>query len=163
MKKYGLLALIFSLFLISACSTTPPSLEDEDDASSADKSIYHIMYYNEIATLNYLATGTQVDYALCANLVDCLVDYDSYGNIIPGLAESWSSNEDMTQWTFKIREGVKWVDCSGKEIAEVKADAWVASAEYVNNAINEAYSRYTYTTGAIIHNAQEYYDYTAYM
>ncbi len=158
-----LAALTAAVLCISGCSSTPPSLEDEDDTAAAGKSIYRVMYYNEISSLNYLATGVQVDYSLCANLVDCLVDYDSFGNIIPGLAESWSSNEDMTQWTFKIREGVQWVDFTGKEIAEVVADDWVAAAEYVNNAVNESYSRHTYTTGALVHNAQEYYDYTAYM
>ena len=28
----------------------------------------------------------------------------------PGLVESWESNADASQWTFKLREGVKWSD-----------------------------------------------------
>ncbi|MBR4224860.1 MAG: peptide ABC transporter substrate-binding protein, partial [Oscillospiraceae bacterium] len=47
--------------------------------------------------------------------------------------------------------------------AEVKADDWVAAAEYVNDAANEAGNQYIYVTGGVIHNAQNYYDYTEYM
>ena len=27
---------------------------------------------------------------------------------VPYLAESWEANDDLTQWTFKLRQGVKW-------------------------------------------------------
>ena len=35
---------------------------------------------------------------------------DNVYAVCPGLAESWESNADFTQWTFKIREGVLWHD-----------------------------------------------------
>ena len=38
---------------------------------------------------------------------------DDVYKICPGLAESWDSNPDFTQWTFKIRDNVVWHD--GKE------------------------------------------------
>jgi ABC-type transport system substrate-binding protein len=34
-------------------------------------------------------------------------DYKT-GKLVPNVAESWSSNPDATQWTFKIRQGVKF-------------------------------------------------------
>ena len=95
-------ACLLSLTAVSSCSGKLPELDDDSNGSSSDKSVYNMYYYGEIETLNYLQTDTEVDYALCANLVDCLVDYDQYGNILPGLAESWSSNEDMSEWTFNI-------------------------------------------------------------
>ncbi|MDI9454267.1 MAG: peptide ABC transporter substrate-binding protein [Spirochaetota bacterium] len=36
------------------------------------------------------------------------------GNAIPGVAESWTGNEDGTQWTFKLRKNAVWSD--GKAI-----------------------------------------------
>ena len=156
-------ACVLGLILLTGCDRKPPSLEDDGNGTNGDKSIYNIVYFTEIGTLNYLATDTEVDYALCSNLIDNLVDYDSYGNIVPALAESWSANEDMSEWTFNIRKGVKWVDCEGNELAELKADDWVAAAQYVNNAANEAGNQYIYDTGGVVHNAQNYYDYTEYM
>ncbi|MBR3104307.1 MAG: peptide ABC transporter substrate-binding protein [Lachnospiraceae bacterium] len=167
MKKSNLervTACLLSLLLLPGCSrTTPPSLENTDTEKTEGSQVYDMVYFAEINTLNYLQTDSDVDYGLCANLVDNLVDYDSYGNIVPGLAESWSSNEDMTEWTFHIRKGVKWVDCEGKEVAEVKADDWVIAAQYVNDAENEAGNEYIYYTGSIVHNAEAYYNYTEYM
>ena len=31
---------------------------------------------------------------------------DQQGNIVPGLAESWESNKDLTAWVFRLRQGV---------------------------------------------------------
>lgn len=160
---HKLTACALSLLLMSGCAKKLPSLENEESETQGEKNIYNSIYFGEISTLNYLRTDTEVDYALCSNLIDNLLDYDKYGNPVPGLAESWSANEDMTEWTFKIRKGVMWVDCEGNEVAELKADDWVIAAEYVNNAANEAGNQYVYDTGGVVHNAQNYYDYTEYM
>lgn len=125
--------------------------------------VYRMLYSSEVTTLNYLTTSLTNEYAIGANVVDCLVEYDSYGNIIPSLAESWESNDDMTEWTFHIRQGVKWVDKDGNEVADVTANDWVSTAQYVNDARNAADNQYMYSTGAVVKNAQAYYDYTAYL
>lgn len=39
-----------------------------------------------------------------------LVKRDLEGNFKPVLATEWSSNEDATEWTFKLREGVTFHD-----------------------------------------------------
>ena len=90
-----------------------------DDATAENASVYRELYSSEVTTLNYLITSKQVEYKVGANVVDCLVEYDNYGNIIPSLAESWEHNEDMTEWTFHIRQGVKWVDKDGKEVGSI--------------------------------------------
>src|SRR5438093_3067956 len=35
-----------------------------------------------------------------------LTDIDQQGNIVPGLAESWEPNKELTSWVFRLRKGV---------------------------------------------------------
>ena len=158
----GLLTGVMALSL-AACGSSSSGSSESGSGENGEKTTFRTLYSGEVQTLNYLTTSTTNDYAISANIIDCLVDYDQYGNITPGLAESWESNDDMTEWTFHIRKGVKWVDNNGKEMADVTANDWVAAARYVNDAAHESDNQYMYDTGAVVHNAQAYYDYTAYM
>lgn len=40
--------------------------------------------------------------------LDYMVEYESDGSIRGMLLESWEANEDATQWTLRVRPGVKW-------------------------------------------------------
>ena len=40
--------------------------------------------------------------------LDYLVQYEADGSITPMLLESWEANEDATQFTLKVRQGVTW-------------------------------------------------------
>ena len=92
---------------------------------------------------------------MAANVIDSLVENDPYGNIIPGLALSWENSEDGLTWTFHLREGVKWYDYQGNEIAEVTANDFVDALEYVMTAENESL---TYSQVACIKNAEAFYN-----
>jgi len=35
-----------------------------------------------------------------------LTDIDQLGNIVPGIAESWEPNKELTSWVFRLRKGV---------------------------------------------------------
>ncbi|MCI2049182.1 MAG: peptide ABC transporter substrate-binding protein [Lachnospiraceae bacterium] len=157
MKKRRLMATVLT------AATAVSMLSGCGSSSGGSSSTYRMLYSGEVNTLNYLTTDNAVDTEISANVEDSLVEYDQYGNIKPCLAESWSSNDDMTVWTFKIRQGVKWVDKDGKAVSDVTANDWVTSAQYVNDAAHESGTQYMYSTGAVVKGAQEYYDYTAYM
>jgi peptide/nickel transport system substrate-binding protein len=57
-----------------------------------------------------------------------LTDLDAKGNIIPGIAESWEPNKELTAWTFRLRKGVLFHN--GRE---VDAEAVKLNLERIKN------------------------------
>jgi len=41
-----------------------------------------------------------------AALYTSLTDIDQQGNLVPGIAESWEPNKELTSWVFRLRKGV---------------------------------------------------------
>lgn len=128
--------------------------------ADGEPSVYRTLYSSEVETLNYLDNTKAVTTTLTFNLIDCLVEYDSFGNVEPALATSWEPNDDASEWTFHLREGVKWVDKDGNEVADVTAHDWVSAVYYICDAANDAgcYS----VLQSNIAGAEAYYNYTAY-
>ena len=91
------------------------------------KDTYNMGYASDPKTLDALATSRSADSEAIVNTYDGLVEYDNENEIKPALAESWEVSEDGKTYTFHIRQGAKWVDAQGREVADVKADDFVAS------------------------------------
>ena len=71
------------------------------------------------------------------NTYDGLYEYDCEGRLLPALAESYEKTENAdgtVSYTFKIRPGVKWVDSQGRQVADVKADDFVAGMQHMLDA-----------------------------
>ena len=135
-KKWLLALTCMFALVLAACGDDSSSESDKGDSSKPTE--YRTVYSGEIKTLNYLKTSETNEFAVAANLVDGLIEYDQYGVVKPGLAESWEFNADASVWTFKLREGVKWVDHEGKEYADVVAQDFVDGLNYVLDATNES-------------------------
>lgn len=124
MKK--VLSLLFAILLIvgsvSGCAD-----------SGSGTSAYRSLYSADVSTLNYLNTTTTNDMTIPANCEECLIEYDSLGNVLPALATEWTTSEDNLVWTFTLRQDVKWVNYQGEEVGTVTANDFIAAAEYALN------------------------------
>lgn len=170
MKRVLSILLVFTMILTS-CSggnNTPEQVETPSDTNEpaaeedvteggkyAEEQVYRTVYAQEIETINYLITATAVEFALAANLVDTLIDYDKYGVIQPALAESWKASDDGLTWTFNLRKGVKWVDFEGNEVAETTANDFVSAAQYLLTPENESATANIFY--GVIENAEDYF------
>lgn len=127
-------------------------------AGAADRKSgnYMDVYSGELTTFNYLVTGTESEQAVAANCIDTLVEYDRYGLLKPSLATSWSSSADGLVWTFKLRQGVKWLTWQGKEYAEVTAQDWVDAAKYLCTKANASQTADVFY--GVIAGAEDYFN-----
>ncbi len=124
MKK--VLSLLFAVLLIVASVS---GCADSGSGTSA----YRSLYSADVSTLNYLNTTTTNDMTIPANCEECLIEYDSLGNVLPALATEWTTSEDNLVWTFTLRQDVKWVNYQGEEVGTVTANDFIAAAEYALN------------------------------
>lgn len=125
MKKTKLVALGLALAtFLTACGgqkgTTQPAESGatsgavSEEATTAAKEMTVPTAYS-LRSLDYVTTAFASDSEIYANLVDGLLENDSYGHLVGALAEKWEHNEDYSEWTFHIRKGVKWVTSTGEE------------------------------------------------
>ncbi len=106
---------------------TPSTTPETTDVYRND---YNYVYSSDPDTFDYLYSYQAIDNEHTTNFVDGLLEHDQYGNLVGALAESYEVNEDSTVFTFKIREGVKWVTDEGEEYADVTAHDFVAGLRH---------------------------------
>lgn len=91
---------------------------------------YNYVYTSDPKTWDVLATYQQRDSEPIVQTFCGLVEYDNEDVLQPALAESWEKSEDGLTYTFHIRQGVKWVDSQGREVADVTADDFLAGMQH---------------------------------
>ncbi|MFL5265888.1 MAG: ABC transporter substrate-binding protein [Stellaceae bacterium] len=103
--------------VLAAVSSLLPALL-APDAALAQKSggILKISHFDSPASMSLLEESTAAALRPMMGVFNNLVVYDqhvaqnSMRSIVPELATSWSSNEEGTELTFPLRQGVKWHD-----------------------------------------------------
>lgn len=152
-----LLCIVMIASLLSGCSKDTKGTKGEQNAAFGNGDVlYSMLYASEVTTLNYLVSSDQNDHSIAANVIDTLVEYDSYGNITPSLAKEWNISEDGITYTFKLREGQKWYDNTGAEIAEITAQDFVDAMKYI--LTSEYESSTVQQLFGVIENAEEYFN-----
>ncbi|RSI78758.1 Oligopeptide-binding protein SarA precursor [Streptococcus mitis] len=98
--------------------------------SNTDTSTFSSTFSANPTTFNYLLDYYADNTAVITNLVDGLLENDSYGNLVPALAEDWSVSADGLTYTYKLRKDAKWYTADGEEYAPVKAQDFVTGIKY---------------------------------
>lgn len=104
------------------------------------KDSYTYGYTGDPQTWDALATSRAADTDAIINTYDGLLEYDVEGTLQPALAlgsGEFSDPDPDTGYvtvTYKIREGVKWVDSQGREVADLTADDFVAGMQHMCDA-----------------------------
>lgn len=99
------------------------------------KESYSYPYTGDPEQWDILATSNAADAEMIIHTYDGLMEYDLEGSLQPALAESYEVSEDGLTYTFHLRQGVKWVDSQGRELAEVTADDFVAGMQHMLDAM----------------------------
>lgn len=98
--------------------------------SNTDTSTFSSTFSANPTTFNYLLDYYADNTSVITNLVDGLLENDSYGNLTPALAEDWSVSADGLTYTYKLRKDAKWYTADGEEYAPVKAQDFVTGIKY---------------------------------
>ncbi len=151
--------------LANEAKAVNPAIAEDGTYTTAGQTIstkktYNSYFSTEITSMNYLCTPWQYNALHFVQMIDGLISNNQYGSTYGGLALGYkvTENSDGTEtWSFQLKEGVKWINNqTGAEYAEVKADDFVASMEYVLDPLSG--SEFSYLPCGVIKNAQEYYE-----
>ena len=151
MKKK--IAILIALVLVVGIAVGAVMYFKQDAAKSVNA--YRTLYSGEITSLNYLTTATANEFAVAANVIDTLVEYDKYGQVKPSLALSWEYDPEKLTYTFKLRENATWVTADGKKYADVTAQDFVTAAKYILDAKNASSTANIFYS--VIEGAEAYY------
>ncbi|MDO5016152.1 MAG: ABC transporter substrate-binding protein [Eubacteriales bacterium] len=114
---------------------------------------------SEMEEFNIFHTHSARDFNILTNLQDALLTHDSYGRLLPNLAESWETEDNGKTWTFHLRDGIEWFNKQGESMAPIVAQDFVWGMEWVLN-FHKNDSKNTSMPIDMIEGAGEYYEYT---
>ena len=161
MKKTKILALIMAAALaLTACGGGSGTQSNGGGDSEEIKDLVTFETSNREMEKVFILNSEQAsDLNVLTNVVDGLLTSDTKGQLAASIAEEWNTEDGGLTWTFKLREGVKWVDVNGEVKADCTAQDWITGLEWVmnyhkNDALN------TSMPTSLIKGAGEYYEYT---
>ena len=138
-----LLALALGTTLLAGVPASAEALADTQEIT--------FVVSNQPDGIDPTVTNNSFAVPFLINCFEGLVTYDEAGGIVPGNAESWDINDDLTVFTFHLRDGLKWSDGS-----DLTANDYVYSALRVLTPSTTAQYLNMFTDYVV--GAQEYYE-----
>lgn len=95
---------LLSMFFLCCCTAC---------RSNEDAPYDQTIYYNiesEPVTLDPQVANDAAARLIILNIFEGLTKLNSNGDVIPGVAQSWTANTDYTKFTFQLRNGACWND-----------------------------------------------------
>ncbi len=121
LKKWAALAL--SALLLAACapapSTAAPSKAAASSAAPAKPTAVKIALGSEPDNLDPMRSAATDTSSVMMNVFDGLLGFDTKGEFIPSIAESYTVSPDELTYTFKIKQGIKFHDgkpCNAQDV-----------------------------------------------
>ncbi|MDY3919482.1 MAG: ABC transporter substrate-binding protein [Candidatus Limivivens sp.] len=134
---------LLALFCAAATFTsmTIPAMAAEGPDGIAVKDEINIAITAENAVYDlHKTTSNSSRVALCGTVYEQLMTLNGEGEPVPELCESYEVNEDATEFTFVLRQGVKFHDGSEMTADDVVAslNRWIGSYTAVQKLVGES-------------------------
>jgi peptide/nickel transport system substrate-binding protein/oligopeptide transport system substrate-binding protein len=101
------------IIVIPACSQQDDVEKSREQSSPVSREpptggIYRRPLGNDPASLDPAQITDYYAVAVANQIFDSLVEFDAHLNVVPALAQSWSSSRDGIVWTFNLRKAVQF-------------------------------------------------------
>ncbi len=122
--ELSLLIVLLIALICAACSTGSDgsAAKQQDGSAELDISDFLVAVEDEPDTVDFQCTS--IHYTIAQNVFNRLVETENDENgdmqILPALAESWEISDDGRQYTFHLREGVKFSNGSELTVSDVQ-------------------------------------------
>ena len=116
-KRRAVTALAFWALAVAGLS---PAVRAAEKYNTESVLIYYDSSGNATLDPAEPQNGSSYSHETLLALYDTLIRFDQEGRLTPGLAESWSINDDLTELTLKLRRGVTFHDGTKFDAAAVK-------------------------------------------
>lgn len=123
-KRNAILIALTMTALLAACGNSGSS-------SGADKNeTYSYVFGTDPDTFDYSVTSRTTNTDHLANFEEPLMKTNRYGQIVPGLAQSYKVTNGGKTYTYKLRKDAKWVDSEGNTYAKVKPQDFITGIKH---------------------------------
>lgn len=150
MKKYFKILMCIAVIALSftACQSksddkpndsTTKKTEEKKEGANNYKDTLNIAVTAQPPTLDPVMTASNLTLAISNNFYETLFTFDENYNQTPMLAESYTKNDNNTEFTFKLRKGIKFHNDKEMKADDVASSMnyWLTKSERAKNLIGE--------------------------